>query len=120
MQNLQFEDIADKWVYIDTSKMLFSKLDLKEGGYCTISVGFGEEIAKFSIAEISFDRGYIRLKLLEAEDSLSEEFIGFYDPSADSLDLKLGSIDNHFIFIKESKFKKKLLDLGNFRDVVDK
>lgn len=110
-QNLKIEDIKDKWVYIDTSKMLFAKMDLKKRGYCSISIGFGKEIARFFIDEIGVENGYIRLKLMNTEDSIPEEFVGTYDFDTDSLDLKLGSIDNRFVFIKVSKLNEKLFDI---------
>jgi len=111
VQNFKMKDIEDKWVYIDTSKMLFAKMDLKKGGYCSISVGYGKEIARFLIAETSFDKGYIRLKLIDTEESIKEEFIGPYDFFADSLDLKLGSIENQFVFIRATKLNLQLIEL---------
>lgn len=111
VQNLKMKDIEDSWVYIDTSKMLFAKMDLKKGGYCSINVGYGEEIARFIIAETSFENGYIRLGLIDTEESIKEEFIGSYDFFVDSLDLKLGSIENRFVFIRATELNQKLVDL---------
>lgn len=101
---ITFNDIRGEWISIDTSIFLYSKIDLKDGGTFSLSIGPGREVTSFIISSVTLKGNIIKLFLKGLDGDEILQFKGKYDSYLDVLILNSDDLDKDILYIREKVF----------------